>query len=68
MIDIMPCSTSHNEPEYAYGPFVMNSEEEIRKCISDYQSGKMGIPEQVDAIKRDSKTQVIRFSAYIWYS
>ncbi len=41
----------HNEPVYAYGPFVMNTEEEIRKCISDYQSGKMGNPDVVDAKK-----------------
>ncbi len=38
----------HNEPVYAYGPFVMNSEDEIRKCYSDYQSGKMGNPELVN--------------------
>jgi len=38
----------HNEPVYAYGPFVMNSEDEIRKCYSDYQSGKMGNPETVN--------------------
>jgi len=38
----------HNEPVYAYGPFVMNTEEEIRKCYHDYQSGKMGNPEVVN--------------------
>lgn len=38
----------HNEPVYAYGPFVMNTEDEIRKCYSDYQSGKMGNPEVVN--------------------
>ncbi|HLG35050.1 MAG TPA: pirin-like C-terminal cupin domain-containing protein [Bacteroidia bacterium] len=38
----------HNEPVYAYGPFVMNTEEEIRKCYSDYQSGKMGNPDMVN--------------------
>jgi len=37
-----------NEPVYAYGPFVMNSEEEIKKCYSDYQSGKMGNPDLVN--------------------
>ena len=26
-----------------YGPFVMNTEDEIRQAIIDYQSGKMGI-------------------------
>jgi len=38
----------HNEPVYAYGPFVMNTEDQIRKCYSDYQSGKMGNPELVN--------------------
>lgn len=31
-----------NEPVYSYGPFVMNTEEQIRQCIADYRSGKMG--------------------------
>lgn len=38
----------HNEPVYAYGPFVMNNEEQIRKCFLDYQSGRMGNPELVN--------------------
>jgi quercetin 2,3-dioxygenase len=42
----------HNEPVLAYGPFVMNTEQEIRKCIADYQGGKMGNPDLVDARKR----------------
>lgn len=41
----------HNEQVYAYGPFVMNTEQEIKKCIADYQSGKMGNPELVDGRK-----------------
>ena len=41
----------HNETVYAYGPFVMNTEEEIRRCIHAYQAGKMGNPELVDAKK-----------------
>jgi redox-sensitive bicupin YhaK (pirin superfamily) len=41
----------HNEPVYAYGPFVMNTEDEIRKCYSDYQSGKMGNPDAVNNIR-----------------
>lgn len=37
-----------NEPVYSYGPFVMNTEEEIRRCIRDYQAGKMGDPDVVN--------------------
>jgi quercetin 2,3-dioxygenase len=37
-----------NEVVYSYGPFVMNTEEQIRKCIHDYQTGKMGDPVVVD--------------------
>lgn len=32
----------YNEPIVAHGPFVMNSEAEIRQAIMDYQSGKLG--------------------------
>ena len=31
-----------NEPYVNYGPFVMNTEEEIRQAIEDYNSGKFG--------------------------
>ena len=31
-----------DEPVVGYGPFVMNTQEEIRQAISDYQSGRMG--------------------------
>ena len=31
-----------SEPIAAYGPFVMNTEEEIRQAMRDYDSGKMG--------------------------
>ncbi|MCA0234101.1 MAG: pirin family protein [Bacteroidetes bacterium] len=37
-----------NEPIVSYGPFVMNTEAEIRQTLQDYQSGKMGFLEPVD--------------------
>ena len=30
------------EPVIRYGPFVMNTEEEINQAILDYNNGKMG--------------------------
>lgn len=38
----------HNEPVFAYGPFVMNNEEQIRRCYMDYRLGKMGDPLRVN--------------------
>lgn len=34
--------TPIDEPVVSYGPFVMNTEEEIRQAIQDYRSGRMG--------------------------
>lgn len=32
-----------NEPVVSHGPFVMNTEEEIKEAFRDYQMGKMGV-------------------------
>lgn len=37
-----------NEPVYSYGPFVMNTEEEIKRCIMNYNTGRMGNPAVVN--------------------
>lgn len=37
-----------NEPVYSYGPFVMNTEDQIRTCIKNYRNGKMGNPDLVN--------------------
>lgn len=34
-----------NEPYVSYGPFVMNTEDEIRQAINDYNAGKFGFLE-----------------------
>jgi redox-sensitive bicupin YhaK (pirin superfamily) len=39
---LLLCGAPIEEPIVGYGPFVMNSPEEIRQAIADYQSGKMG--------------------------
>jgi hypothetical protein len=36
-----------NEPICGYGPFVMNTPEEIRKAFSDYQEGKLGTLDKI---------------------
>jgi redox-sensitive bicupin YhaK (pirin superfamily) len=36
------CGEPIHEPIVGMGPFVMNTEQEIRQAMLDYQSGKMG--------------------------
>jgi redox-sensitive bicupin YhaK (pirin superfamily) len=38
-----------DEPIVAHGPFVMNSVEEIRQAFADYQAGRFGVAEIVEA-------------------
>ena len=37
-----------NEVVYSYGPFVMNTKEQINLCIQNYRTGKMGNPALVN--------------------
>lgn len=39
---LLLCGEPIDEPIVGSGPFVMNSSEEIRQAMADYQSGKMG--------------------------
>ncbi|SDZ13034.1 hypothetical protein SAMN05421755_11256 [Nitrosomonas sp. Nm33] len=39
---LLLCGEPIDEPIAGSGPFVMNTTEEIRQAMADYQSGKMG--------------------------
>ncbi|HEX2013806.1 MAG TPA: pirin-like C-terminal cupin domain-containing protein [Nitrososphaera sp.] len=39
---VIKYSAASNEPLARYGPFVMNTAEEIVQAIEDYRNGKMG--------------------------
>lgn len=39
---LLLCGEPIDEPIVGHGPFIMNSPQEIRQAMTDYQSGKMG--------------------------
>lgn len=42
-LDVLPRGgIPFNEPVARYGPFIMNTKEEILQAIEDYRNGKMG--------------------------
>ena len=40
-------ATPFHEPIVAYGPFVMNTQEEIQQAYRDYRDGKLGDEEKL---------------------
>ncbi len=44
------CGEPIDEPIVGLGPFVMNSPEEIRQAILDFQGGKMGLARPLTAV------------------
>ncbi|XP_064594715.1 uncharacterized protein LOC135461511 [Liolophura sinensis] len=50
-----------SEPVVKYGPFVMNTQEEIDQAISDYQEGKLGsIPGKEERIRQTEAAQAMQ--------
>ena len=40
--EVLLSGTPIDEPVVGYGPFVMNTEGEIRQAVEDYRNGRMG--------------------------
>ena len=43
-----------DEPVFGYGPFVMNSREEIVQAVEDFNSGRMGRHEDTSTLHKDA--------------
>ncbi|ESO95870.1 hypothetical protein LOTGIDRAFT_176655 [Lottia gigantea] len=49
-----------NEPIVNYGPFVMNTQEEIDQAIEDYRAGKLGqIPGEAERVRQTEAAQAL---------